>query len=344
MMMSSLLWVTACSDVKFAPEAAAPTQQSQKDPTVTSPPPPPPPPPAADKTLTEDFVANDDSQAKVDILFIVDNSYSMTDSQRKLGDRLENFITSLGQIDWQIGVTTTDVSSDKWGIKGSLVPFAGLGSNILTKDAPNFIEEFKSNVVREESVGCNPFTCPSSDERPLQALVGAIAKRNSDNKGFFRDAADLAVVVLSDEDEASHGGSTALKPAAAMAAFAAAFGVQKSLTAYGLLVQPGDDACKAQQGSDGAFGTFVSLLAQLSGGETGSICAEDYSDTLKSIGKRIREISVAYELSQTPNPGTVAVVLSPMDTSVSWSVSGKTVKFNKAPAKGTRIKITYLPK
>lgn len=350
MMMASLFLSTACSNVSFAPEAAQAPEQIQKtpdspaSPVVTPPPVVVVPPPELDKTVSEDFLYNEDSQAKVDILFIVDNSFSMIDNQRKLGDRLENFVTSLGQIDWQIGVTTTDMSSGPYGLKGSLAPFKNLGTNVLTKDAPNFLAEFKNTIVREESVSCGGSTCPSSDERPIEALANAIAKKDSANAGFFRAAADLAVIVLSDEDERSKGGAGAMSPVVALQTFAAAFGDKKSLTGYGLLVQPGDSSCKSKQGLDAAYGTFVSLLAQLTGGVIGSICNTDYSQTLQSIGKKIREVSVAFELKQSPNESTVQLTITPFDASLKWNVTGKTVKFNKAPKKGTKIKISYLPK
>lgn len=352
----SLLMMTACSEVNFTPSNPDAPQESVQatpppDPGVGLPPTdktppvvqPPDVPDVVDKTLNEDFDFNDDSSAKVDILFIVDNSFSMLDSQRKLGDRLASFISGLGGIDWQIGVTTTDTSSGPFGLKGALSKLDGLASKILTKNTPDYINVFKETVVRKESIGCG-LTCPSNDERPMEALAGAIAKRDTDNAGFFRSSADLAVVVLSDEDERSHGGSSAFKPDSALAAFASAFGLQKLITAFGLIIEPGDTSCKSQEGLDGAYGTFVDRLAQLTGGQTGSICSADYGPSLQSIGKRIREVSVAIDLKVAPLSSTVMLNIKPFDADLKWSIDGRQIKFNKAPKKGTHIKVSYLAK
>jgi hypothetical protein len=218
-----------------------------------------------------------------------------------------------------------------------------LASKILTKNIPDYVNVFKETVVRKESIGCG-MTCPSNDERPLEALAGAIAKRNGENSGFFRNGADFAVVVLLDEDERSGGGAGAFRPETAVAAFASAFGLGKLFTAFGLIIEPGDSACKMDEGLDGRYGTFVDLLARLTGGETGSICSADYGPALQSIGKRIREVSVAVDLKVVPLASTVMLNVTPFDADLRWAIDGRTIKFNKAPKRGTKIKVSYLPK
>ena len=53
------------------------------------------------------------------------------------------------------------------------------------------------------------------NEEPMKSLVKAVYERNDANAGFLRDGADLAVVVVSDEDERSNGKSRkATKPEA----------------------------------------------------------------------------------------------------------------------------------
>jgi len=58
--------------------------------------------------------------AKMDILFVIDNSHSMTANQDNLAQNLEAFISKFSTLkyDFQIGVVTTDISP----AAGNLVP------------------------------------------------------------------------------------------------------------------------------------------------------------------------------------------------------------------------------
>jgi hypothetical protein len=330
LVLSTAVWATACSDVSFTPSA--------DNNSFTLP----------DGSQKEIFTFNDDdTQAKVDVLFVVDNSPSMAEEQELLGSALNSFIGNLGKLDWQIGVTTTDTSNGVYGIKGSLVPMKGTAQTILTKNTPNFAQVFKDTVKRDEVIGCNNTTipCPSSDERPLEAISMAIAKRASENAAFFRDGADLAVVIVSDEDERSDG--TGAMSAAVLAATAqAAFGTTKTFSAYGIVIQPGDTAClNANLALNSAYyGYHAAALALLTGGVTGSLCDADYGPALSSIAGRIRDVVKSVTLQYTPNPDTVQLVMSPFDSSLTWKIEGNQIRFNKSPKKGTRVEVVYLPK
>lgn len=329
LMISAAVWATACSEVKFTP--------GEVNSSLSVP----------DGSQKESFAFNDDgSGAKVDILFVVDNSGSMYEEQGRLGTALSSFINSIGNIDWQIGITTTDISDGPYGLKGSLLPFAGIGSKVLNKNTPNYATAFANTVVRSETLNCNGTTivCPSSDERPLQAAVLAMQKSGGENSALFRQGADLAVVILSDEDEGSDG-TNAIAATAVRAAFAAVFGGAKSFSAYGLIIQPGNTACFNQNSAGGGqYGTFVTGLAALTGGVTGSICDADYGPALTNIGNRVRQIVRSVTLKYIPNPDTVQIVIRPFDSSLTWQITGSTIMFNKPPKKGTMVDVVYLPK
>jgi hypothetical protein len=173
----------------------------------------------------------------------------------------------------------------------------------------------------------------------------AIAKRNTDNAGFFRAGADLAVVVLSDEDERSTGGSGAMTAATVAATVSAAFGTSKTFSAYGIIIEPGDTACHSANASGpGSYGMAVSGLALLTGGVTGSICDADFGPALSSIGNRVVNLVKTVTLKYVPNPDTVQVVISPFDSSLQWTIEGNQIRFNKSPKKGTKVDVVYLPK
>lgn len=324
------VWATACSEVSFAPDDPELAEFSQ----------------LPDGTIRENFGFNEnDTRAKVDILFVVDNSASMAEEQAKLSTKLTSFIRSLARIDWQIGITTTDISTGPYGLRGSLAPLKGTNNaRFITKSTPNYEQVFANNVVRDELINCNEPTipCPSADERPLEALSLAIGKRATDNAGFFRTDADFVTVVLSDEDEASNG-SGAISPSTVVSNFKAAFG-KKSMTGFGIIVKPGDSACYAlQTQTGGTYGSVAAAFANLTGGVTGSICDEDYGPTLAGIGTRVRELVSSINLRKMPRPDTIQLKIKPFDPDLTWEIDGQTIRFNRPPKVGTTITVLYMP-
>jgi len=290
----------------------------------------------ADGSIKDTFLFNrNGNSAPVDVLFIDDNSQSMAAKQLKLGNALNSFITSLGTVSWQIGITTTDTSDGLYGLKGSLLTFDGTSTQVLTSSVPNYAASFLATIQRSE--------LGSGDERGMQAIIQAIGKRNTDNAGFFRNGADLAVVMLSDEDEASDGNDSATKPAEVIAAFQAAFGKTKNITVYGILIAPIDTACYNSEFINGAkYANVLSSLVNITGGTVGSICDADYSDTLTSIGSRVRQGVRTATLSYEPEPGVpLKLEIIPADPTLTWTVTGRVVLFNKPPQKGTKINVVY---
>ncbi len=327
LLLGSAVWATACSEVAFSPNPDF--EQALELPPGT---------------MLETFGFSDqDTRAKVDILFVVDNSGSMIEEQVKLGPALSSFIGSIAKIDWQIGITTTDVSNGPFGLKGSIVPMKGTATKILNKNVPNYAQVFQNTVYRDELINCTDPNCPSSDERPLEATVQAVGKRNAENAGLFRTGADLAVVILSDEDEQSVGGGTT--GVDVVNAVKAAFGT-KTFTGFGIILRPGDTACYALQTANsgaGQYGDFVAAFATLTKGLLGSICDTDYGPTLTSIGTRVRESVRTITLKLMPNPDTIQLRIRPFDPNLQWTIEGQTITFNTPPKAGTKIDVMYLP-
>jgi hypothetical protein len=298
-------------------------------------------------TQTDVFIA-DASEGKVDILFIDDNSASMEFEQSKLGQKFTSFVAQLQGLDWQVGITTTDCSPGTWGICGSLLPMAGLASAILTPAVAAFDQVFMNTIYRPETVDCaNKGACPSGNEEALKAAITAMDKRDADNAGFFRDGAALALVVLTDEDEQSTAPSTATTPQAVVDHFNALWGGGKKMKSYAITVLSGDAAClkmqQDQQGGVGAYGTYAMELARLTGGESQSICAADYSGILRQIGDDLRTVTSAVTLSHPPASAAaiqISFVPAPAQP-ITWSLSGQTVLFDSPIPAGTRITVTY---
>lgn len=317
----------ACSDVGFTP---GPQKASEDDGTGRG----------LSGTLYETFFANaTNSGGKVDILFVIDNSTSMVVEQQRVAERMETFIQSLDGLDWQIGITTTDVSSGTFGLQGSLIPFEGGSDYVLSNKDPNYEMKFKNTIVRNETLDCDVI-CPSSNEQPLRAAMMAIDKRNGVNAGFFRSDASLAVIMMSDEDEMSSAPAIATTPQQFMNHTGAVFGTSKKVTVFGIVIMPNDSACYDSQDTTVYYGTYVAQLTEMTGGVLGSICDSDYARNLKNIGDRVQELADKVVLAKNPIPDSVSVTLTPA-LPIKWSLNGRQIVFAQTVPEGTRIDVAY---
>jgi hypothetical protein len=171
----------------------------------------------------------------VDILFVDDNSGSMSFEQRKMGERFPNLLKQLDDrlLDYRIGITTTDISSADNPARavnqngalqdGKLIEFKA-GLRYLE---PNIAEKntlFLDTIKRPETIACDQFLqnalatnvdrnstqylkdyyekCPSGDERAIAAAFKVV---NNTQDDFIRKEAHLAVVIISDENNRSFG-------------------------------------------------------------------------------------------------------------------------------------------
>jgi hypothetical protein len=136
---------------------------------------------------------------RTDILFVVDDSGSMSEEQATLQAGLGAFIQTLASSpvanDFQIGVTTSSVAD----FDGTARAPAGtlVAPGVMTASDPNLVTTFQAAVA----VG----TAGSGREQPFEAARLAISKSaaGGPNEGFLRPGARLAVIFLSDEDDCS---------------------------------------------------------------------------------------------------------------------------------------------
>lgn len=152
--------------------------------------------------------ATEQACRKMDIVFVIDNSFTMEEEQDNLrasfprfAQMLDQFKTKSGSsLDYRVAVTSTDSDRDK----GAFRTVGGSGRPWLDRSDGIIIDAFS----RRASLG----TSGSSYERPLESLRLALTDRIADgaNGTFRREDALLAFVVLTDEDE---GGSFENAPA-----------------------------------------------------------------------------------------------------------------------------------
>lgn len=164
---------------------------------------------------------------QTDILFVIDDSGSMSQEQENLRSNLSLFIQALASApianEFQIGVTTTAVANfdgtaqypsgvpypngtlvaiDRTGgapVPGDFVFSNGAfgGTRILAAGSPTLVQDFEANVL----VG----TTGTGKEQPFLAARRALeaSVEGGVNAGFLRPGARLAIVFVSDEDDCS---------------------------------------------------------------------------------------------------------------------------------------------
>ena len=119
------------------------------------------------------------TQPMTDLLFVIDNSNSMTPFQEALANNGEGFLRELSvrNADWQIGVVTVDNAS--------------LRGPVITSEMSDMEDEFADQV----QAGTDALTDEYQLRRAWQALYPGFGEFNS----YLRDDAALGVILVSDE-------------------------------------------------------------------------------------------------------------------------------------------------
>lgn len=140
--------------------------------------------PSRDSGLGTDLGPFDEHQ--VDLLFVIDDSCSMSAFEGAIDDSWLALAPSLEGWDWHVGAITMD----PYGGRGLLVEVAG--RPYLDATTTNPAERFRDLVARGSAGGITT--------EGLGTTYTALALRASDNAGFRRNAA-LHIVFVSDQDD-----------------------------------------------------------------------------------------------------------------------------------------------
>jgi hypothetical protein len=127
----------------------------------------------------------------VDVLWVIDNSGSMSDEVASIAGNFQTFIDEFTDLDldYHIAVVTTDMDdpNDSGKFQGA----------VITPQTANPAQAFTSQA----SQGSNG----SGTEQGFAAVQAALTEPllSTTNAGFLRDKATLSVIVVSDEDDSS---------------------------------------------------------------------------------------------------------------------------------------------
>ena len=241
-----------------------------------------------------------EASVKLDILWVLDNSNSMDEENPLVRAGADEFVGALvdSNADFQLGVVTMNVKAVASSESGKLQAAVGVDTIIKsTSDKATIISDFRATVAAVQAA-----TTPSKGcEAGLEAARLAIDPSLNLNPGFIRDDALLAVIFLTDEDDASTNeatddlcnfstATTFPKIHDQLDDYIAFFRGQKvgngNFIFNGILTLDKDSASCAAVNPKEASTNFVDLVER-TGGLAGDICLTDYEDLLDSLGLKI---------------------------------------------------------
>jgi hypothetical protein len=229
----------------------------------------PPPQRESKKTYSIKAIQND---TKVDILWVVDNSYSMDPIQQNIvnnaGLFMQEFL-SHKYLNWKMGLISTDDSED---------PF--LGFNIVFDHTS--IDQVATFQTAVNSLGVNG----SASEHVFYNVI----RMMRDYSYFFRNNSNVAVIMVSDEKEHSesdHG--SAYSALNALQTIRTYINPKRKLRFYGALKASDLQNCPPNPGWDyGPYaGSPYEEMVTATKGFTISACVTDFGQKLAEIGKDI---------------------------------------------------------
>lgn len=302
--------------------------------------------------------------AKIDVLFVVDNSKSMTDEQAKLTAAIDQFAAAFAKnstLDFHIGVTTV-FDSQRYGKPGrQITPVGSLWSLVdpntkqrlpnelpyVTRETPNFVEVLRETLrvgVMDEVTG------PVSEESfsPVYAAVMNPSVLQT-NRGFYRSDAHLLVIFITDAEDAT----TELSSSLLHRELVDLKGDASKVMAYAALWTPSCGA--ANQDPDHKAPERIEDFVNKTDGSIFSLCESNYGASLAKIGieasQRINRRVI--NLNGVPDLRTVEVKYGsqviPPDFDHGWTYDANRVAIilsgdlNLKPEPGAQLSIKFIP-
>jgi hypothetical protein len=280
---------------------------------------------------------------QVDILFVIDDSGSMGNDQKNLGNNFSSFIKWAKNlnVDFHIGIVTTDVDG-KNPLGGGGNPGKLRGNpKFMTKSTPNLEAVFKRNAL----VG----TGGSASERGLEAArlaLSAPLATTGFNKGFLRKDASLSIIVVSDEaDQSSQPVQYYIN------FFRNLKGVRNtSMFRFNAVIgydpASGKQQCPANGQAQATSKGRYEAVAKASKGILAAICNQNFSATLNKIGAVTFGLKQQFFLSRPADPTSIKVKVNGNPVSQganTWQYlqTDNSIFFKTAPTAGATVEVSY---
>lgn len=302
------------------------------------------------RSVTQDVVVT--SSNRIDVLVVIDNSGSMATEQANMAMRFNTFLDQFTGLDWQVGIVTTDVSSDANLKDGRLVEFEDgtgkLTGKYVISSADMTLAQAKTwfaDTIQRPETG-------SGNEQGVAATLRALQRSQQTgntismrNAALFRADAALAVLVVTDADETNPSGTQTQNKPQTVIDYVKTLWPSKPLSFHSIIVPIGDSACLAKDGNEG-YGYAYDSFSLLTGGIRGTVCAPDYGSQLTDIGKSARDSITSVNLSCDPIDTSgdgipdISVMTANGSAAPAFSLSGLRLQF-AAPLPNGTSRISY---
>lgn len=293
-------------------------------------------PPRADSVQVDLLKQSD---GVVDILWVIDNSGSMTNERRTLVGNFDRFVQELLtlQVDFQMGVTSI-VASDGGRLRGA--------TKIITENTPEPRKVFEQNTTFPDS--------RSRWEQGLRMTQLALTSPNIDpgqpNAGFVRANAALAVIVVTNEDDSSF--ATTDYYARALRSLKGPG--NENLVSFSIIGGSIPNGC-VPPGETGLYGSTAdpairyAEVAVKTGGIIGSICDASFEQTLIRIAQALNTLKRVFPLTLQPIVNSISVTVNgvtiPNDAINGWQyrLDTNSVVFlgQYVPPPGATVRLQY---
>jgi hypothetical protein len=234
-------------------------------------------------------------ESKVDILWVIDNSGSMSEEQDAISSNLDAFLQFFvgSNVDFHMGVVTTDtLDAFQNGILREVA-----GYRFLTNDVPLALDVGRMMI----KVG----TAGSADEAGIDAAWRAITQPSREhiegNKGFIREDAALHLIVISDEEDQSSSDPFEF----ARMLWSMKNSVDIPVT-FSSIVGPLPNGCDSPTGNAAPGSRYIEVSRQV-GGVIEPICVRDWTSVLEELGLLAAGLRTEFFLAEVPVPGSLEV-------------------------------------
>ena len=299
-------------------------------------------PPAKHEKVTNTGGEKYTFNPRVDILFVIDDSGSMSDHQNNLQKNVEKFTRLLDAnqiLDYHFGVITSSLNSA--GRKGGYGKLVG-PVTVVDRNTPNGLKTLRENIV----VG----TSGSATEMffdPVKRALSAPLITN-ENKGFYRDDAHLAVIFLTDADDQSYD----LEPQTYFQFLVGLKGGDpKKVLHYGAFIPRGNMDCDREGEPEP---DRIEEVMTLFGGKSFELCDPDFGDKLADLALDLEtQVGRVMYLSRAADPSTIQVTFGngilPNDPEKGWVydpaknaiIFGRSIDWQSQPP-GSQIEVNFI--
>ena len=286
----------------------------------------------------------DDS--KYDILWVFDNSGSMTTRRQFVVDNMQNFLTILNSrkaVDFQMAVTTTDMFSNS----GALIAAASGMKVVKSATSTNPVADFASIVA-------NVTDSPTSFwEQGLESAYQAVKNHKSE---FSRNGVPLIVITLTDEDDYScQSNCFGVEPenntndvefdvSRYIDYFSTVKSADRSLVYFFPIVGLNTTDC-----SIASTGERYMAVQQGIGGlsTSGSICSSKLGESYESIARIIADRGMVFKLSSKASGNAIKIYVDGKFVAFDpanyvYDTANNSIVFTGAvPKTGAVIEVTY---